>query len=88
MANVIAKTSSVPTAYADLVVTTAAKILFMIGTGRAEFEIAALGSDGSTYKLTSVTSEDLLRKGVLATPGAYKVRMVKVDGGPAGLDAV
>lgn len=88
MANVIAKTNSVPTAYADLVVSTAPKTLFMIGTGRAEFEVAIVGSDAGIYKLASVTSDELLRRGVLSVPGTYKIRMVNVSGGPAGLDAV
>lgn len=88
MANVIAKTSTVPTSYATLVVTTQPKTLFMIGTGRAEFEIAITGSDAADYHVASVTSDDLKRKGVLSLPGTYKIRMVQVSGGPAGLDAV
>ena len=88
MANVIAKTSSVPTAYQTISVTTAPKTLFMIGTGRAEFEVAITGSDGTDYVVASITSDDLKRRGVLSVPGTYKVRMVQVTGGPAGLDAV
>jgi len=88
MANLIAKTNTVPTSYVDVVVTTSPKTLFMIGTGMAEFEIAVTGSDAGVYTLATVTSDDLKRRGVLGTPGTYKVRMTAVSGGPAGLDVL